>query len=220
MSDDYPYAIPEMDPTLRKQIQECNWQVVNVTTPANYFHVLRRQVSAATVVCIFITNFKLCTACHFFVAFVYRFTGSSVNLLLWWLQRTCFVTRSASQIYQSLMMSKAIQVLTNKELVLNGSLKTKVTMQILRRVSDVWYFALERYLDDVVMWLRMTSMTKVANFQCFVDSNFNLCYFAGVLWTWRREEENQWQGHHNMSSGTTLSIPMRSHTAWTEALSK
>lgn len=45
MSDDNPYVIPEMDPTLRKQIQECNWQVVNVTTPANYFHVLRRQVS-------------------------------------------------------------------------------------------------------------------------------------------------------------------------------
>lgn len=45
MSDDNPYVIPEMEPTLRKQIQECNLQVVNVTTPANYFHVLRRQVS-------------------------------------------------------------------------------------------------------------------------------------------------------------------------------
>ena len=45
MSDDNPYVIPEMDPTLRKQIQQCNWQVVNVTTPANYFHVLRRQVN-------------------------------------------------------------------------------------------------------------------------------------------------------------------------------
>ncbi|ONI24223.1 hypothetical protein PRUPE_2G230400 [Prunus persica] len=44
MSDDNPFVIPEMDPTLRKQIQECNWQVVNVTTPANYFHVLRRQL--------------------------------------------------------------------------------------------------------------------------------------------------------------------------------
>ncbi|KAK8942516.1 hypothetical protein KSP39_PZI008916 [Platanthera zijinensis] len=44
MSDDNPYCIPEMEPTLRKQIQECNWQVVNVTTPANYFHVLRRQL--------------------------------------------------------------------------------------------------------------------------------------------------------------------------------
>ncbi|KAE8653690.1 WUSCHEL-related homeobox 13-like [Hibiscus syriacus] len=42
-SDDHPFVIPVMDPTLRKQIQECNWQVVNVTTPANYFHVLRRQ---------------------------------------------------------------------------------------------------------------------------------------------------------------------------------
>ncbi|KAJ0044327.1 hypothetical protein Pint_06241 [Pistacia integerrima] len=44
MSDDNPLIIPEMDQTLRKQIQECNWQVVNVTTPANYFHVLRRQI--------------------------------------------------------------------------------------------------------------------------------------------------------------------------------
>ena len=49
MSDDNPYVIPEMDSTLRKQIQECNWQVVNVTTPANYFHVLRRQVGATNV---------------------------------------------------------------------------------------------------------------------------------------------------------------------------
>jgi 2-oxoglutarate dehydrogenase E1 component len=29
---------------MRNQIQQCNWQVVNVTTPANYFHVLRRQI--------------------------------------------------------------------------------------------------------------------------------------------------------------------------------
>nr|CAD1828728.1 unnamed protein product [Ananas comosus var. bracteatus] len=45
MSDDNPYVMPEMEPTLRKQIQESNWQVVNITTPANYFHVLRRQAS-------------------------------------------------------------------------------------------------------------------------------------------------------------------------------
>ncbi|XP_002978362.2 2-oxoglutarate dehydrogenase, mitochondrial [Selaginella moellendorffii] len=44
MSDDHPFVIPEMEVSLRKQIQECNWQVVNVTTPANYFHVLRRQL--------------------------------------------------------------------------------------------------------------------------------------------------------------------------------
>ncbi|KAL2643867.1 hypothetical protein R1flu_011454 [Riccia fluitans] len=44
MSDDDPYIIPEMEASLRKQIQEVNWQVVNVTTPANYFHVLRRQI--------------------------------------------------------------------------------------------------------------------------------------------------------------------------------
>ncbi|GJN31960.1 hypothetical protein PR202_gb20424 [Eleusine coracana subsp. coracana] len=45
MCDDNPFVIPEMKPSLCRQIQECNWQVVNVTTPANYFHVLRRQVS-------------------------------------------------------------------------------------------------------------------------------------------------------------------------------
>ena len=56
MSDDNPYVIPEMDQTLRKQIQECNWQVVNVTTPANYFHVLRRQVGAANL----LINFLAC----------------------------------------------------------------------------------------------------------------------------------------------------------------
>merc|ERR1719161_2490427 len=28
-----------------KQIQNTNWQVVNISTPANYFHVLRRQVN-------------------------------------------------------------------------------------------------------------------------------------------------------------------------------
>ncbi|WCJ19551.1 2-oxoglutarate dehydrogenase mitochondrial [Euphorbia peplus] len=44
MSDSHPYVVPEMESSLRKQIQECNWQVVNVTTPANYFHVLRRQI--------------------------------------------------------------------------------------------------------------------------------------------------------------------------------
>ena len=27
-----------------KQLQECNWQIANPTTPANYFHLLRRQI--------------------------------------------------------------------------------------------------------------------------------------------------------------------------------
>ncbi|MCO5602599.1 hypothetical protein L7F22_056733 [Adiantum nelumboides] len=44
MSNDNPFVIPEMEHSLRTQIQECNWQIVNVTTPANYFHVLRRQI--------------------------------------------------------------------------------------------------------------------------------------------------------------------------------
>jgi len=28
----------------QSRVQEANWQIVNITTPANYFHVLRRQV--------------------------------------------------------------------------------------------------------------------------------------------------------------------------------
>ena len=33
-----------MDPERRLQIQSTNWQVANCTTPANYFHLLRRQI--------------------------------------------------------------------------------------------------------------------------------------------------------------------------------
>lgn len=43
MCDDNPYVM-SMASSLCNPIQQCNWQVVNVTTPANYFHVLRRQV--------------------------------------------------------------------------------------------------------------------------------------------------------------------------------
>lgn len=51
MSDENPFVMPAMDESqwftgghLGTQVQSANWQVVNVTTPANYFHVLRRQV--------------------------------------------------------------------------------------------------------------------------------------------------------------------------------
>lgn len=44
MCDDDPDVIPDMDPETTRQVQDCNWQVVNASTPANYFHVLRRQV--------------------------------------------------------------------------------------------------------------------------------------------------------------------------------
>ena len=44
MCDDDPDVLPEMDPATSTQIQDCNWQVVNPSTPANYFHMLRRQV--------------------------------------------------------------------------------------------------------------------------------------------------------------------------------
>lgn len=42
--DEDPDVIPEMDRDERTQIQQHNWQVVNCSTPANYFHVLRRQL--------------------------------------------------------------------------------------------------------------------------------------------------------------------------------
>lgn len=51
MSDENPYKIPEVDKALwftgghlGTQVQATNWQIVNCTTPANYFHVLRRQI--------------------------------------------------------------------------------------------------------------------------------------------------------------------------------
>jgi 2-oxoglutarate dehydrogenase E1 component len=51
MSDENPYVVPHIDEMnwfagghLGSQIQKCNWQIVNCTTPVNYFHVLRRQV--------------------------------------------------------------------------------------------------------------------------------------------------------------------------------
>lgn len=43
LSDDDPDDFPEnFNP--KKQIQERNWQICNITTPANFFHVLRRQI--------------------------------------------------------------------------------------------------------------------------------------------------------------------------------
>ena len=42
--DEDPDVVPPMNENERMQIQRTNWQVVNCTTPANYFHVLRRQI--------------------------------------------------------------------------------------------------------------------------------------------------------------------------------
>ena len=41
-SNDHPDVIP--DRVQSRQIQKNNWQIANCTTPANYFHLLRRQV--------------------------------------------------------------------------------------------------------------------------------------------------------------------------------
>lgn len=77
--------------------------------------------------------------------FVSRSTGNFVSHLLWCLLRICFGWRTASQIYLNLMMSKAIQGLTNKEHGSSVLLRTRMTTLILRRVSDAWFFVLERY---------------------------------------------------------------------------
>jgi len=44
LTDEDPHYIPQLVKDERMQIQKCNWQVVNCTTPANYFHCLRRQI--------------------------------------------------------------------------------------------------------------------------------------------------------------------------------
>ena len=56
MSDENPYIIPPIDEKdwfagghLGSQIQKTNWQIVNCTTPVNFFHVLRRQVRPSHV---------------------------------------------------------------------------------------------------------------------------------------------------------------------------
>ncbi|RIB08573.1 oxoglutarate dehydrogenase, E1 component [Gigaspora rosea] len=43
LCDDHPYVFPPPE-KMARQHQDCNMQVVYCTTPANYFHVLRRQI--------------------------------------------------------------------------------------------------------------------------------------------------------------------------------
>jgi len=44
MCDDDSSVIPNIDNSTQCQIQSCNWQFLNCSTPANYFHALRRQI--------------------------------------------------------------------------------------------------------------------------------------------------------------------------------
>ncbi len=44
LCDDHPDRPVPSDDALSRQMQDCNLQVVNPSTPANYFHVLRRQL--------------------------------------------------------------------------------------------------------------------------------------------------------------------------------
>lgn len=43
-ANDDPYDITPGDVQTTFRLQRCTWQVVNITTPANYYHALRRQV--------------------------------------------------------------------------------------------------------------------------------------------------------------------------------
>jgi len=42
--DEDPDVVPPMGENERMQIQKTNWQVLNCSTPANYYHALRRQI--------------------------------------------------------------------------------------------------------------------------------------------------------------------------------
>ncbi|XP_063701924.1 2-oxoglutarate dehydrogenase complex component E1 isoform X3 [Culicoides brevitarsis] len=44
-SDDPDYYPPESDEFAIRQLHDINWIVANCTTPANYFHILRRQIA-------------------------------------------------------------------------------------------------------------------------------------------------------------------------------
>lgn len=43
-ADDPDYFPPESDEFAVRQLHDCNWIVANCSTPANYFHSLRRQI--------------------------------------------------------------------------------------------------------------------------------------------------------------------------------
>ncbi|KAI4465789.1 2-oxoglutarate dehydrogenase [Holotrichia oblita] len=44
-SDDPDYFPPESDDFSVRQLHDCNWIVANLSTPANVFHILRRQIA-------------------------------------------------------------------------------------------------------------------------------------------------------------------------------
>lgn len=44
-SDDADYFPPECDEFAVRQLHDINWIIANVSTPANYYHILRRQVA-------------------------------------------------------------------------------------------------------------------------------------------------------------------------------
>ncbi len=44
-NDDQDYYPPENDNFVMQQLHDINWFICNFTTPANFFHALRRQMA-------------------------------------------------------------------------------------------------------------------------------------------------------------------------------
>ena len=57
-SDEDPNDVPLSNETRREMASRCNWQVANPSTPANYFHLLRRQQNRGCV------RIRACVCCR------------------------------------------------------------------------------------------------------------------------------------------------------------
>lgn len=44
-ADDPDYFPPESEDFAVRQLHDINWIVANITTPANFFHIMRRQIA-------------------------------------------------------------------------------------------------------------------------------------------------------------------------------
>lgn len=72
--------------------------------------------------------------------FIYRFTGSSTSLLLWWLQH-----KDCKSNWSEFDNVQVTQGLTSKALGLSGLSRTRMTTLISRRAVDALFIALERF---------------------------------------------------------------------------
>lgn len=44
-ADDPDYFPPESEEFAIRQLHDCNWIITNISTPANFFHAMRRQIA-------------------------------------------------------------------------------------------------------------------------------------------------------------------------------